>query len=73
MKTYVLFSIKHGSNNSKIICASEDINKIYTSVSEDFLGDECYPEFEIWEDGRLVYEDIGIGALRKIAEIYGNS
>lgn len=48
MKIYVLLKQKY--EGSDTVCVSENINKISTSICEDF-----YPEFEIWEDGEMIY------------------
>ena len=54
MKIYVL--LKQGYEGSETVCVSEDINKIRTSICEDFDAKEDYPELEIWEDGKMTYD-----------------
>lgn len=59
MKIYVLLRQKY--EGSDTVYVSENINKIRTSICEDF-----YPEFEIWEDGEMIYQTSGDDALRAI-------
>ena len=66
MKIYVLS--KQGYEGSEIVCVSEDINKIRTSICEDFDAKEDYPELEIWEDGKMTYDTSGNDVIKKIAE-----
>lgn len=66
MKLYVLS--KQGYEGNKIVCVSEDINKIRTSICEDFDAKEDYPEFEIWEYGEMVNSTSGGDVLKKISE-----
>ena len=51
MKIYVL--LKQGYEGSETVCVSEDINKIRTSICEDFNPNEDYPELEIWRNGEM--------------------
>ena len=66
MKIYVL--LKQGYEGSETVCVSEDINKIRTSICEDFDAKEDYPELEIWEDGKTIYGTSGNDVIKKIAE-----
>lgn len=66
MKIYVL--LKQGREGSKTVCVSEDINKIRTSICEDFDANENYPELEIWKDGKHIYYTSGTDVLKKIAK-----
>ena len=66
MKIYVLS--KQGYEGSEIVCVSENINKIRTSICKDFDAKEDYPELEIWEDGWMTYSTIGDNVLKKISE-----
>lgn len=66
MKIYVLS--KQGYNGNETTCVSEDINKIRTSVCEDFDANEDYPEFEVWEDGKMIYQTGGDDVLKAISK-----
>ena len=66
MKIYVL--LKQYYEGSETVCVSEDINKIRTSICEDFDAKEDYPELEIWEDGKMTYATIGNSVIKKISE-----
>lgn len=59
MKIYVLLRQKY--EGSDTVCVSENINKISTSICEDF-----YPEFEIWEDGEIIYQASGSDVFKAI-------
>lgn len=61
MKIYVLLRQKY--EGSDTVCVSENINKIRTSICEDF-----YPEFEIWEDGEIIYQTSGSDVLKAISK-----
>ena len=61
MKIYVLLKQKY--EGSDTVCVSENINKINTSICEDF-----YPEFEIWEDGEMIYQTSGNDVLKAISK-----
>ena len=61
MKIYVL--LKQNHEGSDTVCVSENINKIRTSICEDF-----YPEFEIWEDGEIIYQISGSDVLKAISK-----
>lgn len=66
MKIYVLLRQKY--EGSDTVCVSENINKIRTNICEDF-----YPEFEIWEDGEMIYQTSGDDVLKAISkEMYRN-
>lgn len=66
MKIYVL--LKQGYEGSETVCVSEDINKIRTSICEDFDTKEDYPELEIWKDGKQIDFTSGSDVLKKISE-----
>ena len=66
MKIYVL--LKQHYEDSETVCVSEDINKIRTSICEDFDAKEDYPELEIWEDGKMTYATTGNSVIKKILE-----
>jgi hypothetical protein len=71
MKIYVLS--KQGYDGNETICVSEDINKIRTSICEDFDANEDYPVFEIWENGEMIYQTSGSDVLKAISkEMYRN-
>lgn len=61
MKIYVL--LKQNYEGSDTVCVSENINKIRTSICKDF-----YPEFEIWEDGEIIYQISGSDVLKAISK-----
>lgn len=61
MKIYVLLRQKY--EGSDTVCVSENINKIRTSICEDF-----YPEFEIWEEGEMIYQTSGNDVLKAISK-----
>lgn len=61
MKIYVLLKQKY--EGSDTVCGNENINKISTSICEDF-----YPEFEIWEDGEMIYQTSGDDVLKAISK-----
>ncbi|MBC5744647.1 hypothetical protein FMM74_013945 [Lachnospiraceae bacterium MD308] len=65
MKIYVLMKQDYDGNNT--ICVSEDINKIRTSICEDFDQDEDYPVLEVWNDGEMIYGSTGSDVLKMIA------
>lgn len=65
MKIYVL--LKQGYEGNETVCVSEDINKIRTSICDDFDAKEDYPELEIWEDGKVIDGTSGSNVLKKIA------
>lgn len=65
MKIYVL--LKQGYEGNETVCVSENINKIRTSICEDFDTEEDYPELEIWKDGKMIYSITGSDVLKKIA------
>ena len=64
MKIYVL--LKQGYEGSETVCVSEDINKIRTSICEDF--NEDYPEREIWKNGEEILKTSGSDVLKVIAK-----
>ncbi len=64
MKIYVLLNENEKRKN---VCVSEDINKIRTSMCEDFKPGKDYPGLEIWEKGECIYSCRGTDVLRKIA------
>lgn len=71
MKIYVL--LKQVYDGNETICVSEDINKIRTSICEDFDANEDYPVFEVWRDGENIYQTSGSDVLKAISkEMYGN-
>lgn len=61
MKIYVL--LRQNYEGSATVCVSENINKIRTSICEDF-----YPELEIWEDGEMIYQTSGSDVLKAISK-----
>ena len=65
MKIYVL--LKQCYEGNETVCVSEDINKIRTSICQDFDAKEDYPELEIWEDGKTIDGATGSNVLKKIA------
>ena len=65
MKIYVL--LKQDYDGSDTICVSEDINKIRTSICEDFDPNEDYPELEVWNYGEMIYRSTGNDVLKMIA------
>jgi len=66
MKIYVL--LKQGYEGSETVCVSEDINKIRTSICEDFNPNEDYPELEIWKNGEEILKTSGSDVLKVIAK-----
>lgn len=66
MKIYVL--LKQGYEGSETVCVSEDINKIRTSICEDFNANEDYPELEIWKNGEEILKTSGSDVLKVIAK-----
>ena len=66
MKIYVL--LKQGYDGNETICVSEDINKIRTSICEDFDANEDYPVFEVWRDGENIYQTSGSDVLKAISK-----
>lgn len=66
MKIYVL--LKQGYDGNETICVSEDINKIRTSICEDFDANEDYPVFEVWRDGEMIYQTSGDDVLKAISK-----
>lgn len=66
MKIYVL--LKQGYEGSGTVCVSEDINKIRTSICEDFNPNEDYPELEIWKNGKMIYQTSGADVLKAISK-----
>lgn len=66
MKIYVL--LKQGYEGSEIVCVSEDINKIRTSICEDFNPNEDYPKLEIWENEEEILRTSGSDVLKVIAK-----
>lgn len=66
MKIYVL--LKQGYEGSETVCVSEDINKIRTSICEDFNPNEDYPELEIWKNGKMIYQTSGADVLKAISK-----
>lgn len=66
MKIYVL--LKQDYDGSDTICVSEDINKIHTSICEDFDPNEDYPELEVWNYGEMIYRSTGNDVLKMIAK-----
>lgn len=66
MKIYVLLRQKY--EGSDTVCVSEDINKIRTSICEDFNPNEDYLKLEIWENGEEIYQTSGSNVLKVIAK-----
>ena len=66
MKIYILLKQKYKSN--ELLCVSEDINKIRTSICKDFDINEDYPIFEIWESGENIYKTSGSDVLKAISK-----
>ena len=66
MKIYVL--LKQNYDGSDTICVSEDINKIRTSICEDFDQNADYPELEIWNNGEMIYRATGSDVLKMITK-----
>lgn len=66
MKIYVL--LKQVYDGNETICVSEDINKIRTSICEDFNPNEDYPELEIWKNGEEILKTSGSDVLKVIAK-----
>jgi hypothetical protein len=66
MKIYVL--LKQGYEGSETVCVSEDIDKIRTSICEDFNPNEDYPELEIWKNGEEILKTSGSDVLKVIAK-----
>lgn len=66
MKIYIL--LKQNYEGSETVCASEEIDKIRISICEDFDPDKDYPELEIWESGKQIYQTSGKNVLKKIVE-----
>ena len=66
MKIYVL--LKQGYEGSETVCVSEDINKIRTSICEDFNPNEDCPKLEIWENEEEVLRTSGSDVLKVIAK-----
>ena len=58
MKIYVLLKQGQGHEGSKTICVSEDINKIRTSICEDFDANEDYPGQDIQHCFSISVRDI---------------
>lgn len=48
------------------VCISENVNKIRTSICEEFNLDEDY-QLEIWKSGEMIDRVSGSDVLRKIA------
>lgn len=61
MKIYVL--LRQVYEGSATVCVSVDINKIRTSICEDF-----YPELEIWENEEMIYQASGSDVLKAISK-----
>ncbi len=66
MKIYVL--LKQEYEGSDTVCVSEDINKIRTSICDDFDPNEDYPELEVWNNGEMIYRTTGSDVLKMIAK-----
>ena len=66
VKIYVLLKQEYGNNGT--VCVSEDINKIRTSICEDFDPNEDYPVFEIWRNGEMIYQTSGSDVLKAISK-----
>lgn len=64
MKIYVL--LRQNYEGSDTVCVSENINKIRTSLCE--IDNDFYPEFEIWEDGEMIYQISGNDVLKAISK-----
>lgn len=62
MKIYVL--LKQNYEGSDTVCVSENINKIRTSLCE--IDNDFYPEFEIWENGEIIYQASGNDVFKAI-------
>ena len=60
--------LKQGYEGSETVCVSEDINKIRTSICEDFNPNEDYPELEIWENEEEILGTSGSDVLKVIAK-----
>lgn len=67
MEIYVLFQ-EDAKGSEKIVCVSEDINKIYKSFFVNINPDGGDPELEIWTDGHMIYGTKGKHVLDKIEE-----
>lgn len=52
----------------KSVCVSEDINKIRTSICEDFNPNEDCPKLEIWENEEEILRTSGSDVLKVIAK-----
>lgn len=71
IKIYVLLKQNYEGNDT--VCVSENINKIRTSICEDFDANEDYPVFEIWRNGEMIYQTSGSDVLKAISkEMYRN-
>lgn len=70
IKIYVLSKQRY--EGSEVVCVSEDINKIRTSICTDFDFKEDYSELEIWEDGKITYYTSGDNAFKKISKELNN-
>lgn len=67
MEIYVLIQ-QDTKGSEKIVCVSEDANKIYKSIFVNINLDEGDPELEIWKDGHMIYGTKGKHVLEKIEE-----
>lgn len=61
---YVL--LNKNPNKDIVICVSDDINKIFKSMCNDFKSDDDVPQFEIWENDERIDSVSGDGVLEKI-------
>lgn len=62
MKIYVLLRQKY--EGSDTVCVSENINKIRTSLCK--ICEDSYLEFEIWENGEIIYQASGSDVFKAI-------
>ena len=64
MKIYVL--LRQNYEGSDTVCVSENINEIRTNICE--ICKDFYPEFEIWENGEIIYQTSGSDVLQAISK-----
>lgn len=69
-----MLSKQRYDEGNETVCVSEDINKIRTSLCEDFDEEKDYPIFEIWRDGENIYQASGNDVREAISkEMYNAS
>lgn len=66
LKIYVLLRQNYDGSNS--VCISENIMKIRTCICKQFNLKEDYPEFEIWDNGEILYRTSGNDVLHAISK-----